>query len=72
MECEHKYGRVRKDGYQYCVKCGIAREPLKNPPYPCVHQWEHDANITSNRDDNITVGVRLRCIKCGLLTVIKH
>ena len=33
MKCRHKYGRVQKDGYQYCEKCGRAEIA------PCKHKW---------------------------------
>jgi len=29
----HKFGKVQKDGYQYCEKCGKARVA------PCIHDW---------------------------------
>jgi hypothetical protein len=32
--CKHEYGPVKKDGYQYCKKCGKAIVA------PCKHEWE--------------------------------
>ncbi len=36
--CKHKFGKIQKDGYQYCLHCGIAIAP---PLISCQHlQWE--------------------------------
>lgn len=37
----HKYGKI-EDGYQYCVKCGIAIVA------PCKHNWEKLYETTYN------------------------
>ena len=62
MFCKHKYGKV-EDGYQYCTKCGTARE------VGCNHQWERIGEMkrkalwSSSGFSEITFV--LQCKKCG-------
>jgi hypothetical protein len=39
MRCKHKYGKVQKDGYQYCESCGKAIVA------PCKHDWQRIKEI---------------------------
>ena len=69
MFCFHKYGKVQKDGYQYCIKCGKAR-PLK-----CPHNWI-DYERISILDEwanptPIGINIVLKCSKCGDMKTFK-
>ena len=61
--CKHKLGKVQKDGYQYCTKCGKAFV------VPCNHTYQLIKEITNEGD--CYVGYRphitlvSRCNKCG-------
>ncbi len=70
--CKHKFGEVQKDGYQYCLNCGRAIEPLKTP---CIHKnWEiYDKVEIFNIDgDSKGIVVILKCKNCGDLKRFKY
>ena len=56
-KCNHKYGEVKPDGYQYCNNCGIATPaPLKL----CSHKWKiHTKNEVVSQYSG---GGIIRCI----------
>ena len=63
-ECNHKYGAVNSNGYQYCVECNLARYV----PKVCEHVWK----IIEQREvTNIMYNSRIgfiyvqECDKCG-------
>ena len=68
MLCFHKYGKVQKDGYQYCSKCGKARS------LPCNHDWVQERLIELWGDfgDMPThAKIIAVCKNCGERKVIK-
>jgi len=58
----HKFGEI-KDGYQYCVICGIAGVA------PCVHNWEIYSRTDIYGKDELPNNSILtqKCVKCGEL-----
>jgi hypothetical protein len=68
--CFHKFEKV-ENGYQYCLKCGVARVV---PPIPCVHKWEEISRKDIFRayaiHGKITTGQLfvLKCKNCGEIT----
>ena len=69
MFCFHKYGKVKKDGYQYCSKCGKARAAK------CPHKWiEYERISVLDEWANPTpIGFKrvLMCSKCGDLKIFR-
>ncbi len=66
--CIHKYDKVRKDGYQYCTKCGKARY------VKCQHKWVKDRDETMDmhsRMDHRMIG-RLLVMVCGRCGEVKE
>ena len=63
--CFHKFDKVM-DGYQYCVKCGIARK------VECPHKWEtiRIINEKSWRDNIHRIIYIKECVRCGELKQI--
>ena len=69
--CNHKYGKVNKDGYQYCTKCGKA---IVAPVAECQHDFETVAKHEKYRR-HIYTGEKviqqyvyvLQCTKCGIM-----
>lgn len=59
-ECEHKFGTVQKDGYQYCEKCGKAILA------PCKHDWKAHSSYTLVQWGSVATGRILvyECQKC--------
>lgn len=41
----HKFGKIEADGYQYCIKCGLARKPSTQNPCENGHSWEEIAEL---------------------------
>lgn len=66
MFCYHKYDKIQEDGFQYCMKCGIARKP-EVQVIGCQHQWEiFSKDVILGRMDRIAGELFvLRCSKCG-------
>lgn len=66
--CKHKYGKIEKDGYQYCEKCNKAFHPI----YKCSHIWKHKYHIKlTNWDRVIGHEFVLQCKKCGEIKKVK-
>ena len=63
-KCKHKFGLVKKDGYQYCEKCGIAVCPKKSP---CNHpEWEViERNEYTFFGSPNGLSLTQKCKKCG-------
>ncbi len=66
-KCKHKFGEVQKDGYQYCLNCGRAIEPLKQKELPCIHKnWEiYDTTEIEAHGLNKGRIIVLKCKDCG-------
>lgn len=68
--CNHTWGRVTEDRYQYCEKCGKARR------LPCDHVWENINKIKQTLSDGFTKQESYiylnRCKKCGEMTKYKY
>jgi len=66
MWCRHKYAEVT-DGYQYCVKCGVARAA---PARVCEHIWKQvesaEATVAWATEPYKKIYV-FSCQKCGKL-----
>lgn len=64
--CNHIYGMVQSDGYQYCEYCGKA---ILAPRFEtCLHKWENiNTYSTSSRltGNVIKITYVLRCVHCG-------
>ena len=67
MWCNHKWGKVSEDEYQYCEKCNKARFV----PKQCEHVWEEVRNYTETvytgmgREQNMIY--LSKCNKCGVM-----
>lgn len=64
--CNHVYGEVHPDGYQYCKLCG--RAILAPHEERCIHKWENvkTFNTTNTYTGNvIKITYVLRCVRCG-------
>jgi len=61
---KHQYEVVKKDGFQYCKKCGLAVKPAKTI---CVHKWKKEEALERVTPDKRVVGVYfvLKCVHCG-------
>ena len=65
--CKHKLGKVQKDGYQYCTKCGKAFV------VPCNHTYQLIKEINNKGGGFFGFGADVRphmtfisrCTKCG-------
>lgn len=57
----HKYGKVEKGGYQYCIKCGKAQVA------PCAHRWKiiSTGSIQGNWGSVVGRMDVLQCQICG-------
>ncbi len=69
MSCEHKFGKVEKDGYQYCKNCGEAKKPIDDNV--CKHIWhttEKSNYVRNSGFRNYYVSV---CEKCGEIKIIR-
>jgi len=66
FRCKHKFGKVEKDGYQYCEKCGKATKP------ECQHKWKIINEFqmqTSLYTTSYTEYYHLQCEKCGEIKI---
>ncbi len=65
MKCNHKLGKVEKDGYQYCKECGTA---VAAPKVDCEHKWAAIYSWTLSNPLNLSPSGMVyhdRCQKCG-------
>ena len=64
--CNHIYGMIQNDGFQYCKLCGKASIA---PRYEtCVHKWQIERILTSNSrysDVVLKYIYILKCVHCG-------
>lgn len=66
--CNHSFGTVQTDGYQYCKKCGLA------VPVPCQHQWAKmsqwgtESRLTGNM---YKIQLLYECRKCGETKIVE-
>jgi len=64
MLCNHKFGNIQKDGFQYCKKCGKALRPK------CEHVYEIYSNEILEYARTKTLKKRViinKCKFCGIL-----
>ena len=74
MFCNHKYGKVQEDGYQYCTKCNKAIAA------PCPHKYERIKEYLNTRilssgggskQSIQQVEYHLQCGHCGDIKVTR-
>lgn len=69
--CNHKYEKVNKDGYQYCIKCGKA---IVAPVAECQHIFK-TVSVKERYRRHIYTGEKvinsyvylMQCTKCGIM-----
>jgi len=69
MWCNHKWGTISEDRYQYCQKCNKA----KYVPKQCEHNWETikeykqiiNTQTAYGKHEDINPVFICRCKKCG-------
>jgi len=68
FNCRHKFSKVRKDGYQYCEKCGEAIVAL------CKHNWQRikivELEHWGNKSGHIYISECTKCLKIGKETIM--
>jgi hypothetical protein len=65
-DCQHYFGRILVDGYQYCIKCNLAVKPQDQQP-ECLHKWNRVKTVDVKDEWEDIVGHRdvLQCTLCG-------
>jgi hypothetical protein len=67
--CNHKYEKVNKDGYQYCIKCGKAIHIECSHHFQTIRVMDHFRPAHFRFDKDLVIGLVyiLRCTKCGII-----
>ncbi len=75
MSCQHRWGKVRKDGTQRCVECKIEYEHQLYENKACNHpKWKFDDYIGKTEENEVRrhTGQIVECCRCGWIKVISY
>ena len=69
MICFHKFGKVEKDGYQYCAKCGKATMPKHEHRWTNIERVEVKSAFSGDVPEAV-IHVQ-KCSICGEMSKFK-